>query len=103
LRIEVLPVMQLPCPYCGLRNEAEFQWGGESHVVRPAETASDADWTDYLFARRNPRGRALERWVHIGGCGAWFNVSRDTVTHHVQHVYPIGAPDPAAREPHPDD
>jgi heterotetrameric sarcosine oxidase delta subunit len=24
-----------------------------------------------------------ERWVHTAGCRRWFNLVRDTVTHHI--------------------
>jgi heterotetrameric sarcosine oxidase delta subunit len=51
---------------------------------------SDAQWADYLFGRKNPKGVHLERWVHSGGCRQWFNVARHTVTHEVFAIYAMG-------------
>jgi sarcosine oxidase subunit delta len=80
-------MMQLKCPWCGLRDEPEFQCGGTSHILRPGLETSDEAWADYLFFRDNPQGTHLERWRHTYGCGQWFNVARDTVTHEVLKVY----------------
>jgi heterotetrameric sarcosine oxidase delta subunit len=81
------------CPYCGPREESEFACGGEAHIARPlAENRiSDAEFADYLFLRDNPKGLFLERWRHTAGCRRWFNVARDTVTHEIIEVYPMGA------------
>lgn len=83
-------MLQIECPYCGTRDEADFTFGGESHVVRPGPDVSDAEWADYLFNRINPKGIHLERWCHSYGCGQWFNVARDTVTHAIRKVYKMG-------------
>ena len=85
-------MLQIDCPYCGPRAEVEFTCGGEAHIERPAasETLSDADWADYLFMRRNPKGVQYERWCHSHGCGRWFNVARSTVTHEILAVYRMG-------------
>jgi len=82
-------MMQLDCPWCGMRDEPEFVCGGTSHIQRPALEVPDREWAEYLFFRENPKGLHHERWCHIFGCGRWFNVSRDTVTHAVVHVYGI--------------
>lgn len=91
-------MLRIPCPHCGLRDETEFSFGGPSHVARPAFEASDATWADYLFVRQNPKGMHFERWSHTYGCGRWFNLARDTVTHRIAIVYPMGAPQPALPE-----
>lgn len=88
-------MLQIACPYCGVRDEEEFRFGGESHVTRPTLEATDAVWGDYLFNRINPKGVHYERWLHTYGCGRWFNVARDTVTHEVLAVYRMGDPKPA--------
>lgn len=75
-------MLALPCPHCGVRDEAEFQFGGEP-AVRPASTASDTVWADYLYMRSNEKGPHRELWCHAGGCGQWFVLSRDTATHAV--------------------
>jgi sarcosine oxidase, subunit delta len=88
-------MLQIACPWCGLRDEDEYRHGGESHAARPATTADDALWGDYLFNRVNPRGVHCERWLHAYGCGRWFNIARDTVTHEILAVYRMGEPRPA--------
>lgn len=87
-------MLRIDCPYCGTRDEAEFVFGGESHVERPGPEASDAEWAEYLFNRDNPKGVHFERWCHASGCGQWFNVVRDTVTHEIHLVYKMGEPRP---------
>ena len=81
------------CPYCGPREESEFVCGGEAHIARPLSenSISDAEFADYLFLRDNPKGLFLERWRHTAGCRRWFNVARNTVTHEIIEVYPMGA------------
>ena len=62
-------------PWCGPREQTEFSCGGEAHIVRPVDTdaLTDEEWGDYLFMRKNPRGRHLEQWMHANGCRRWFN------------------------------
>ena len=80
-------MMQIPCICCGPRDETEFVCGGTSHIVRPELSASDAVWGEYLFFRDNPKGLHRERWRHAYGCGQWFNLVRDTLTHEIVRVY----------------
>jgi sarcosine oxidase, subunit delta len=87
-------MLRILCPYCGVRDEPEFVFGGPSHVTRPSQDADDKTWTSYLWSRRNPAGVHLERWLHVYGCGHWFNVARDTVTHEIVNTYVMGAPPP---------
>ena len=74
-------MMQIPCPWCGPREEIEFRHGGQG-VPIPAE-CGDAEWARVLFHRANPVGPLDERWVHVHGCGQWFRVVRDTVSHEI--------------------
>lgn len=85
-------MLLLNCPWCGPRDETEFSYGGEAHIVRPKrpEDLSDDQWAVYLFMRQNPRGRHLEQWVHTYGCRRWFNVERDTVSYAIRSVYKVG-------------
>lgn len=78
-------MMQIPCPWCGPREETEFQYGGQAQLSRPPapQELSDEQWADFLFMRDNPKGEFSERWVHAAGCRRWFNVRRDTVTHRI--------------------
>jgi sarcosine oxidase, subunit delta len=87
-------MLQIPCPFCGVRDEPEFAFGGTSHIARPAFAVSDAQWADYLFNRDNPKGMHYERWLHAYGCGRWFNVARDTATDEIKVAYRMTAQKP---------
>jgi heterotetrameric sarcosine oxidase delta subunit len=89
-------VLLIPCPWCGLRDEVEFRYGGQAGVAHPADpdALSDAEWADYLFMRENLKGWFPERWCHTHGCRRWFNAVRNTVTHEIRAVYRIGEPAP---------
>ena len=87
-------MLQISCPYCGVRDEVEYTFGGEAHVQRPTPDVSDGEWSDYLFNRINPKGIHFERWCHAYGCGQWFNMARDTVTHEIYAIYKMGEPAP---------
>jgi heterotetrameric sarcosine oxidase delta subunit len=91
-------MLRIECPHCGLRDENEYAFGGEAHLERPPLEASDAEWTGYLFFRRNPLGVHAERWRHARGCGQWFNLLRHTMSHEVLAVYRMGDPPPAIRD-----
>ncbi len=82
-------MLVIECPWCGPRDESEFGYGGEAHIQRPADPSalSDEAWADYLFMRKNTRGRHLEQWSHASGCRRWFNLQRDTVTNEIVSVY----------------
>ena len=87
----------ITCPWCGPREQTEFSCGGEAHIVRPVDTdaLTDAQWGDYLFMRKNPRGLHFERWRCDRGCGKWFNAARDTVTMEFRATYGIREEPPA--------
>ncbi|MGP1609825.1 MAG: sarcosine oxidase subunit delta [Burkholderiales bacterium] len=78
-------MMLIECPHCGARNVTEFTYGGAAGIARPAvpSATSDAEWTDYVYMRDNPRGRHDEIWQHSAGCRRWIAVRRDTLTHDV--------------------
>ena len=48
----------IDCPWCGKRDQSEFNCGGEAHIVRPKNPPdlSDDQWADYLFMRKNIKG-----------------------------------------------
>ncbi|MEM7290109.1 MAG: sarcosine oxidase subunit delta [Pseudomonadota bacterium] len=81
---------RIVCPWCGARDEAEFQYQGDATKVRPGENASEAAFFDYVYARKNPKGWHTEWWHHTGGCRQWVKVVRNTVTH---EIYACGKPD----------
>ncbi len=89
-------MLLIPCPWCGPREASEFSYGGEAHIARPRDpdALSDADWADYLFMRKNPKGRHAERWVHSQGCRRWFNAVRDTASDDIVAVYRMGQKPP---------
>ena len=89
-------MLLIECPYCGERDETEFSYAGEAHIARPADTAalSDAEWADYLFMRKNPKGRHAEQWLHAHGCRRYFNAVRDTVSYRIAATYKIGEAPP---------
>lgn len=86
----------IKCPYCGERPELEFGYGGQAHIVRPAQPADldDDAWNAHLYLRKNPRGVHAERWRHLHGCARFFNALRDTRTDHFLATYKVGEPAP---------
>jgi len=87
----------IECPWCGERDESEFNCVGEAHIARPLETEkmSDQEWADYLFMRSNPKGLHREQWLHAAGCRRYFNAERDTVSYRISGTYKIGEPAPS--------
>ncbi len=82
-------MLRIECPHCGPRDEPEFSFGGEAHLAPPPAGSGDGEWAEYLFYRKNPKGEHAERWCHSFGCGQWFHVVRDTVTHEIKATYGI--------------
>ena len=75
-------MIRINCPYCGLRDQTEFNYGGDGTVTRPSEDASLAAWTDFVYMQDNPRGVRADSGT-TAGCRQWLKVVRDTVTHEV--------------------
>ena len=72
------------CPFCGPRDETEFQFCTEAGKARPepaGEVPAEA-WSRYLHFDRNLRGAVREVWLHVT-CGEFFVLERDTLTHAV--------------------
>ena len=78
-------MLEIKCPYCGNRSQNEFAYGGDATVKRPElnTEVSDQDWDNFVYYRKNPRGKHLELWHHISGCRQWFKVLRNTATHDI--------------------
>ena len=87
---------QIDCPWCGTRDEAEFQYQGDATVKRPDPDASADEFFEYVYLRDNPKGWHTEWWHHIGGCRQWIKVVRHTVTH---EIYVTGGPQDALKHP----
>ena len=78
-------MLEIKCPNCGKRSQNEFSYGGDATVKRPhlGKEISDKEWDDFVYLRRNLRGKHTELWHHVAGCRQWFKVSRSTVTHEI--------------------
>ena len=83
-------MLLIPCPYCGIRPELEFSYGGQAHVARPLPGASAEEWAAFQYQRVNTRGPHAERWRHTHGCGRFFNVVRDTTSDQILRSYRSG-------------
>ncbi|NMG01180.1 sarcosine oxidase subunit delta [Aromatoleum toluolicum] len=86
-------MLHIYCPHCAeYREEEEFRPKGEAHIARPVapEAASDEEWGNYLFFRKNPRGLHHELWYHAAGCRKFFNATRDTVSYQILETYKVG-------------
>lgn len=83
--------MLINCPFCGLRDLAEFSVNGEA-VARPVshDDLDDPDlrasFVDAVYFRDNPAGPHREYWFHAAGCQSWLLVERDTRTHDILKV-----------------
>ena len=87
-------MLQIYCPYCDeIREEDEFHYAGEAHIVRPLEpeAVTDEEWGNYLFHRKNNKGSHQEMWSHSAGCRKFFNLVRNTVTYQIEEVYKMGS------------
>ncbi len=77
-------MLLITCPFCGARHETEFVYGGPVGPDRPDPgKVSDDEWLEYLLIVPNPTGPVEERWWHARGCGDWFTIWRNTVTHDI--------------------
>tara|TARA_Y100001970_G_scaffold290455_1_gene424253 strand:- start:402 stop:671 length:270 start_codon:yes stop_codon:yes gene_type:complete len=78
-------MLHIKCPYCGMRAQKEFAYGGDASVKRPQlnQEVGDKEWDDFVYMRKSPRGNHLELWHHVSGCRQWFKVLRNTTTHEI--------------------
>jgi sarcosine oxidase subunit delta len=83
----------MTCPLNGPRQISEFAYGGELRDVPDPSTASDAEWTDYVFNRNSLPAVKREWWCHTPS-GVWFIAERDTLTDTIlrTYLYQAGAP-----------
>ena len=79
-------MIRISCPFCGVRDHAEFSYEGDATVQYPALDAPEDEWFEAVYLRDNPRGPHRELWRHIYGCGAFLEVARDTLTHEISSV-----------------
>lgn len=83
-------MLRIDCPWCGVRDEAEFKFGGDASVQRPAADAGAEAFYLYVYERDNPKGWYVEWWHHVAGCRRWLKVVRHTVTHDIRQVAKAG-------------
>lgn len=86
-------MITINCPFCGPRDEREFEYCGPHRQKRPDninEMITSA-FIDYLTVPENPEGEAKEVWWHRRGCGAWLLVVRNTRTHEIIEVSELDA------------
>ncbi len=83
-------MLLIKCPWCGERDMVEFTHGGDATKVYPndPDTATAAEWHDFVYLRDNPQGVHDEYWHHIAGCRQWLKVRRDTTTHDILTTVP---------------
>ena len=79
-------MQRIRCPWCGVRDEAEFAYQGDATKRRPPEDAGSDAFFDYVYGRANPKGWHVEWWHHVRGCRQWLKVVRHTVTHEIRTV-----------------
>ncbi len=76
--------MLIPCPWCGPRDEREFDFGGSDakfpSIGTPRDSTTDT-WYEAVHIRENARGDTRELWYHLSGCERWICLTRDSVTH----------------------
>lgn len=77
---------RIECPWCGRRDESEFQYQGDATRPRPAAGAPADAFVEHVYFRENPKGWHTEYWHHVGGCRQVLVVERNTVTHEVRSV-----------------
>lgn len=74
----------ITCPLNGPRNASEFACLGE---VRTAQDgASDYDWANHVWHRRNLAGVVREWWCHLPST-TWFIAERDTIDDRFLRTY----------------
>ncbi|MBI3900053.1 MAG: sarcosine oxidase subunit delta [Gammaproteobacteria bacterium] len=74
-------MLQIRCPWCGVRDETEFQYRGDATIKRPPADASADMFYEYVYTRTNPKGWQQEYWHHLSGCRRMVKVVRHTLTH----------------------
>jgi len=77
---------RISCPWCGLRDEAEFHYQGDATRPRPPDDAPIEAFYDFVYTRANPKGWHVEWWHHTGGCRLYLKVLRHTVSHEIRAV-----------------
>ena len=93
---------QIDCPWCGVRDDAEFRYRGDATVTRPAPDAGAEAFCGFVYTRANPKGWHVEWWHHAAGCRQFVKVLRNTLTLEIRRTAkatdPLAAPSPETSE-----
>ena len=76
-------MLRIRCPWCGIRDEAEYQYWGDATVTPVALDADAESAYEAVYIRANPKGWHVEWWHHVAGCRQFVKVVRHTVTHEI--------------------
>lgn len=79
----------MTCPINGPRPVSEFAYAGALRDMPDPASATDAQWSDYVFNRQGKTGIKREWWYHIAS-GVWFIAERDTAADRVVRTYLYG-------------
>ena len=73
-------MLQIKCPWCGLRDQTEYSYGREYGQKRPDDSVEGSpEWVSYVYWRDNHKGEHKEYWHHTSGCRQWLVVTRNTL------------------------
>jgi sarcosine oxidase subunit delta len=85
-------MLLIPCPYCGERDESEFDYGGRA-VEFPVLSAPRDEWHRALHLSCDAGEDADEYWYHSAGCERWIRLRRNLASHDFIDPTSIGAID----------
>src|SRR5215469_11602126 len=80
------PMLRIPCPWCGVRDESEFRYRGDATRSRPAADAGLDAFSAYVYERVNPRDWHIGGGLHVAGCRRLLKVGRHTLPHEIHSV-----------------
>ena len=73
-------MLLIKCPWCGERDESEFDYGGRA-LDWPALDAGRDAWHTALHLGNEDAPTVDELWYHGAGCERWIRLRRDLSTH----------------------
>ena len=73
-------MLLIPCPHCGERDEAEFDYGGRA-IDWPALDADQNAWHQAIHLGNDAANIVEESWYHAAGCERWIRLRRHLATH----------------------
>jgi heterotetrameric sarcosine oxidase delta subunit len=76
-------VLLIPCPWCGERDETEFNYGGRALKFPELINVDIGSWHRVIHIRDNPANVIRELWYHQSGCECWIQLSRNCLTHEI--------------------